>query len=281
MSRYYAADDHCQPLMWVRGHGIYATHFVVLIFALSLIATSVAMSLHLGWALDSTLFSTPEVFRGQLWRFLTYGLYNPPSISFAVDMVLMALFGREVEKFFGHKRFIQLSAGLYLLPPLFFTAIGFWWPTEFYGESVALATFVAFATLYPDVVVCYEVLAKWAAVILVGVFAMIHLAHHDWTSMVSLALRTAFAFSFVRYLQGRITLLSFKFWQRKPRLRVLPDLKSDETISINLTKASSATEMDALLDKIAKSGMSSLTAKERAQLAKAREEMMQKKSARS
>jgi hypothetical protein len=149
------------------------------------------------------------------------------------------------------------------------------------GETGAFALFVAFATLYPDAMMMFNILAKWAAVVLVSIFSLIYLANHNWVELISLWVTTTYAYGFVRYQQGHFKLPSFRFNQRKPKLRVLPDLKPDETISINLAKDDSMAEMDALLDKIAKSGMSSLTAKERSKLAKAREELMQKKSERT
>jgi hypothetical protein len=54
-------------------------------------------------------------------------------------------------------------------------------------------------------------------------------------------------------------------------LRVLPDL--EERSGIKTAKENSMAEVDALLDKIAQSGISSLTAKERAKLDRAREDL--------
>lgn len=267
--------------MWVSGHPIYAAYFIVLLFVLSLIATTILLAGNFQQILVWLSFSSVGMLKGEIWRLFTYGLVNPPSIQFAINMLLMAWFGREVEKFFGRNLFLGLCAALYFLPPVFFTLLGIWWPTYFAGESIALAIFVAFATLYPNVVLNCFILAKWAAVIFVGIFALVDLAYHDWVGLISLGMRTAFAYSFVCYQQGRFTLPSLRFWRRKPRLRLLPDLPPTRTISLKAVKENSMAEMDALLDKIARSGMSSLTAKERTQLAKSREELMQKKTDRS
>lgn len=281
MNGYDDTRDDQQPLMWLRGYAVYAAHFIVLVFVASMIATTVVMAANFSGVLSWATFQSAEVLKGQVWRILTYGLVNPPSFNFAIDMVMIVWFGRELEKFFGRKVFLSLYVSLYLLTPLLFTLLGLRWSMGFAGETGAFALFIAFATLYPDAMMMFNILAKWAAMVLVGIFSLIYLANHNWVELISLWVTTTYAYGFVRYQQGHFTLPSFRLNQRKPKLRVLPDLKPTETLSINLAKDDSMVEMDALLDKIAKTGMSSLTAKERAKLAKAREEMMQKKSERS
>ncbi len=278
MTRYDTPDDDHQPLIWLRGHAIYAAYFIVLVYVVSMLVTSVFLFANSANLLAWSQFSSAEVLKGQIWRMFTYGFVNPPSLWFAIDMFMIGWFGRELEKFFGRKIFLRLFAGLYLLPPLLFTVIGLWRPIQFSGELGAFALFIAFATLYPNVVMFFSVPAKWIAAILVSINTLMALVNHDWVALISLWATTSYAYAFVSFEQGRFTLPAINFWRRKPNLRLLPDLKPEKTVSINLVKEDSMAEMDALLDKIAHSGMSSLTAKERAQLAKARESMMQKKS---
>ena len=281
MNGYDDPNDDQQPLMWLRGYAVYAAHFIVLVFVTSMLVTTTILAFNLGDVLKWVTFQSGDVLRGQVWRVLTYGLVNPPSLFFAADMFIMAWFGRELEKFFGRRIFLRFFFGLYLLAPLLFTVIGLRWPMSLSGEIGGFALFIAFATLYPGVAMFFGILAKWMAVILVGILTLVALAYHDWPSLIILWAATGYSYGFVRFEQGRFTLPSFRFNQRKPKLRVLPDLQKDETISINLAKDDSMAEMDALLDKIARSGMSSLTTKERSKLAKAREELMQKKTERS
>ncbi len=281
MNGYENSDDDHQPLMWVRDYAVYAAHFIVGVFVASMIVTTVMMAANSGHLLSWLTFDSVDVLNGQVWRVLTYGLVNPPSLNFVIDMVMIVWFGRELEKFFGRRIFLRFYAGLYLLMPVLFTLIGLRWPMHLAGESGALATFIAFATLYPNVMMMFNVLTKWVAIVLVAVYTLVALAYHDWLGLFSLWVTTAYAYGFVCYQQGRITLPSFRLPRPKPKLRVLPDFKAEKTIEINATKENSASEMDALLDKIARSGLASLTVKERSQLAKAREELMQKRSGRS
>jgi len=192
---------------------------------------------------------------------------------------MIAAFGREVEKFFGRRKFMLLYVSLYLLPPLLFTLIGVWFPTQLMGETGAFALFVAFATLYPNAVMIFGVLAKWAAAVLVGIYSLMAFASRDWLGCISLWATVGFAFAFVRYQQGHFTLPHFSLFERRPKLRVLPGPKGGVE-DARAVKGESMAEIDALLDKIAKSGFSSLTARERATLDSARNELMKRGSGR-
>src|SRR6185312_13555487 len=263
MNRYETTDDDHQPLMWVREYAIYAAHFIVGVFVASIIVITLMLATNSGHLLNWLTFDSIEVLKGQVWRVLTYGLVNPPSLNFVIDMVMIVWFGRELEKFFGRRIFLRFYTGLYLLMPVLYTLIGLGLrrPMNLAGESGALATFIAFATLYPNVMMMFNVLTKWVAIVLVAVYTLVALAYHDWLGLFSLWVTTAYAYGFVCYEQGRITLPSLRLPRRKPKLRVLPDLRTEKTIEINATKEDSASEMDALLDKIAQTGLASLTAK--------------------
>ncbi len=283
MSRYYggSSEEH-QPVTWVNGYAIYAAHFVVLTFVVSMLATTLLMATRLAGALSWLPFSSGEVLQGQVWRIFTYGFVNPPSLWFVIDMVMIVWFGRELEKFFGRRTFFYLFGGIYLLSPLLFTIIGIWRPMNLMGESGAFALFIAFATLYPNVPLLFNILSKWAAAVLVGIYTLMHLASNNWTQLLTLWATCGFAFLFVRFHQGLIELPRIRLWQRKPRLRVLPDPKpqkrarAESSTIISAPRTDAMAEVDALLDKIATSGIASLTPKERAKLEAAREGLIKR-----
>jgi len=108
--------------------------------------------------------------------------------------------------------------------PLLFTVLGFWLPASLAGESGSLALFVAFAVIYPEAPMFFNLMAKWVAAILVGLYTLMALSGRDWTGLISLWATTGFAFSFVRWKQGRLVLPEFKLFEKKPKLHVLPDL---------------------------------------------------------
>lgn len=277
--RDWGSSEEHQPVTWLRGYPLYAAHFIVLMFVVAMLATTVMLAVPAVRGVPGWLtFNSGQVLQGEVWRIVTYGLVNPPSLWFVIDMFLLAYFGRELEKFFGRRTFLYLYAGLYFLTPLLFTLIGLVRPMALMGESGAFAVFIAFATLYPNVTMLFNILAKWVAIVLVGIYTLMHLAANDWAGLISLWSTTAFAFGFVRFQQGSISLPKFRFPSRKPKLRVLPDPVAKKTTLSSNSARENATmaEVDALLDKIATSGISSLTARERAKLEAAREGLMKR-----
>ena len=273
MTRYDAAEDS-QPVMWLQGHAVYTAHFIVLVYVVSMLLTTGFLAFGVSPWFVWLPFDRDAVLRGEVWRLVTYGLVNPPSLWFVVDMFMLAWFGRELEKFFGRRIFRRLYACLYLLSPLLFTLIGAWLPMHLAGETGAFALFIAFATLYPGVAFFFNILAKWLAVILVALYTLIALANRDLPGLISLWSTAGFAHGFVRYEQGRFTLPSLNFWRRKPRFRVLPDLPPERSAR---APDKSMAEIDALLDKIAQSGLASLTPKERAKLDQSRSDLLKKR----
>ena len=256
------SEEH-QPIRWVGRHPIYLAHYIAAVFGLSMVVTALMSALGLQTALAALIFQSPAVLHGQVWRVFTYGLVNGPSIWFVLELVMVVWFGREVEKFFGRKTFFLLYCALYLVPPILHTAAGVWRPSELAGESSAFGLFVAFATLYPNAVMLFNFLAKWVAGVLLGVYTLQYLAAHDWFGMVSLWAVAGCAYLFVLYQQGRLSL---------PSLPRGPRLQPGRAASVRPASTALA-EADALLDKVARSGLSSLSPKELAKLDAVRDEL--------
>jgi len=292
---YESADDH-RPVTWVRGYPIYAAHLVVLGFVASMFATTLALAVKADALLAWLPFTSDAVLRGEVWRVLTYGLVNPPSLGFVIEMAMIGWFGREVERVYGRNAFLGLYGCLYLLVPLLFTVLGPWLPAALSGQTGAFALFVAFAVIYPNVMMLFNVPAKWMAVIFAALYALMALSRRDWTGLLALAATVGFAIGFVRWKQGllNLTLPRIDWLEKKPKLRVLPDLPKKEQAAApvaaravapgraeparaRMRDAGATSEVDALLDKIAQSGIGSLTAKERARLELARAELLKRR----
>lgn len=280
--RDWSAPEEHQPLTYLRGYPLYAAHFVILTFVVSLLVTTVLAAVPaLRPAMALLHFSSADVLAGEVWRIATYGLLNRPSLMFVIDMFMIGFFGRELEKFFGRRTFLVLFTSLYFLTPLLFTLVGLVRPMTLAGESGSFALFIAFATLYPNVAMFFNILAKWLALVLVGIYSLMALAANDWPSLLSLWATTGFAYGFVRVQQGAVSLPSLRLLRRKPKLRVLPDPVAKKVVpAAKAAENATMAEVDALLDKIAKSGIGSLTPKERAKLEAAREGLMKRSSSR-
>lgn len=277
----YGSSEEHRPITWIGGHAIYAAHVIVLAFVVTMIATAILMWAQAGQVLAWLPFFSSGVLGGQIWRIFTYGLVNQPSLWFAIDMLMIIWFGRELERFFGRRTFLLLFGGLYFLSPLLLTVIGLWQPTQLTGQTGAFALFIAFATLYPNVALLFNLLAKWVAAALVGLYSLMALAANDSVRLITLWATVGFAFAFVRYQQGHFTLPRLPTIARKPKLRVLPDVGTKQgPATPRPSREDPMVEIDALLDKIAHSGMSSLTPKERAKLEAARADLQKRSSTR-
>ena len=273
------SEDH-QPVTYWRGYPVYLSHLIVIGYCALMIVTAVGGN-HLVPTLSWLDFSSERVLSGQVWRGLTYGWFNLPSLRFAFDMLIIVWCGRELERSFGRRVFGLLYGGIYLTAPVVLTLVGLVRPTAMAGQPGGLALFIAFATQFPGLPVFFNLLAKWAAFILVGLFTLIALAARDWTSLLLLWSTCGFAHLFVRHQQGDLALPSFKPFRRRPKLRLLPDPpppSKPTAPAAPRTEREVATmaEVDALLDKIAVSGIASLTLKERATLEAAREDLMKR-----
>jgi membrane associated rhomboid family serine protease len=267
----YGSSEEHQPLTWVRGHPIYAAHAIVAVLVLSMIATAICMWANASAILNFLPFRSESVLRGEIWRLFTYGFLNQPSIWFAIEMIMIVWFGRELEKFYGRRKFLTLYAGLYLIPPLVLTVFGLWQPNAIAGRSGSFGLFIGFATLYPNVAFFFNILAKWLAIILVALYTLMALSSRDTAGLIYLWTTIGFAHAFVRDQQGRFHLPSFRRSRGTPS-RETPRIQEKSKAKDTRTPSTMA-EVDALLDKIAQSGIGSLTAKERAKLDEARSEM--------
>jgi membrane associated rhomboid family serine protease len=271
-------SDNSRPVMHLGEQPLYAPHVIVLGYVITLLLTTMCMGLRVSAPFEWLPFTSAEVLRGQIWRVLTYGLVNMPDLWFVVDMFMLAWFGRELEKFFGRRTFLELFTGLYLLTPLLFTGLGLLgWPLGLTGQTGAFGFFIAFTTLYPAVAFFFNIQARWLACILVAIYTLIHLASRNVPELVSLWASVGFAHGFVRYQQGRFALPNPLAWLRRPKFKVLPGQAPAAPRREPPPAPKSMAEIDALLDKIARSGIHSLTPEERARLDQSSAELMKRK----
>jgi hypothetical protein len=226
-------------------------------------------------------FNSAAVWSGQVWRLFTYAFVHAPTPSallwFAVEMYMLFVFGREVERFIGRRAYITLYLTLLLLPAVVLTLLSFSTPRTF-ATSTALhfAIFVAFATIYPNVELFLRIMAKWVALIFVAIGTLSALAMRDWQTLVVLWTSVGAAFLFIE-LRGAGAELPW--WNAlkerlrpKPKFHVVPKMRSSRSAEPDDVD----TSIDPILDKISKFGIGSLTASERRQLNRERERLLKK-----
>ena len=93
MSRWAAEGwGEARPVTWWRGYPVYCAHVVAAALVAAMLATTVALFAGAGGFLRALGFSSSAVLNGELWRILSYGVVNPPSVSFALEVVMLVWF---------------------------------------------------------------------------------------------------------------------------------------------------------------------------------------------
>jgi len=275
------SDDY-RPVAWMGRYPVDMTTMPVGLHVVVALLTAILVGFVGSSILAWLQFDSAAVFRGgQIWRLFTYAFIHAPTPSgllwFAVEMYMLFVFGREVERFIGRRAYVALYLTLLLLPAVVLTLLSFWTHTTF-ATSTALhfAIFVAFATIYPNVELFARIMAKWVALILVAIGTLSALAMRDWQTLVVLWTSIGAAFLFIE-LRGAGPELAW--WNAlkerlapKPKYRVVPKMRPTRSADPDDVYAS----IDPILDKISKFGMGSLTASERRQLNRERERLLKK-----
>ncbi len=275
------SDDY-RPVAWMGRYPVDVTTMLVgLHIACAILTALVFAAGHSGFV-NYLMFDSAEVWSGaQIWRLVTYAFIHPPLGSallwFAIEMYMLFVFGREVERFIGQRAYIALYLTLLLLPAAILTMWGLFARTGMAGSGpLHFAMFVAFATIYPNVELLLRIMAKWVALILAGIGTLSALAAHDWQTLVVLWTSMGAAFLFVE-LRGAgpelAWLHNFKARMRpRARFHVVQKSSTRRVVEPEDVYAS----VDPILDKIAKSGIGSLTASERQALDRARNRLLKK-----
>jgi membrane associated rhomboid family serine protease len=274
------SDDY-RPVAWMGRYPLDVTAILVGVHVICAIATALITGFVQNGLLNSAMFDSALVWHGQIWRLVTYAFIHSPSgyalLWFAIEMYMLFFFGREVERFIGQRAYIWLYGLLLLVPALILTLWGLTTRTGLAGSgTLHFAIFTAFVTLYPNVQFFLRIAAKWVFLILAAIATLSALAGRDWQTLVVFWTSIGVAFFFVesRGAGPELTWLNdFKArFSRRPKFRVLPKPGPRRVIEPDDASGS----VDAILDKISRSGMSSLTESERRQLERARAKLLKK-----
>jgi hypothetical protein len=216
-----------------------------------------------------------------IWRLFSYPFVS--QVSFFTPFSIMFFYWMSVgiETHLGRVVLTRLLLLLVLTVP---AVAAFWWwvlgmPTDTFSTSTYMLSsglLVGFATLYPNTEAWGWIPFKWIAFACIFCGSLMLMADHSWHGIAELWVSCAVGFGYINHAKdmehddyvspvARVK----ELFRRKPKLRVVP-APSNEAMN------APDTELDVLLDKIAKSGINSLTAKEKATLEKAREALIRK-----
>jgi hypothetical protein len=274
---YHEQSEDYRPLFWMGGRPIYAYGLLIILHIVAFIAMAICISFFGVAAVEAVSLNTYQVLHyGEVWRLISYIVFMP-SLWFVFAMGFLFFAGQQVEQFVGWKVFLKLYAGLVLIPAVALCLIGLAWPQQMVGggtESI-FGVFVAFATIYPGVVLniwFVNLTTKGWAYVLLGVYSLIDLATHNWTGLMVLWLCGGIGYMGMRLIGAGRGMAWFTDWleDRQARrlahrhsIKVLKDAKETDTI-------------DEILEKISKQGVGSLNAKERAALERVRTNLLKR-----
>src|SRR6266700_4197480 len=273
------SDDY-RPVRWMGRYPIDVTTILVGLHVTCAILAAILIAFGAGSMLAYLQFDTAAVWSGgQVWRLFTYAFVHAPSalLWFAVEMYMLFVFGREVERFIGRRAYIVIYLILLIAPAAVLTVWCLWQRSALAGSpALHFGIFVAFATIYPRVELFLRIMAKWVALILAAVYTFQLLAYHAWSDLVVVWTSIGAAFLFIE-LRGAGPELAW--WNAlkarigpKPKLTVVQKTRPRRPAERDDVYAS----IDPILDKISKFGIGSLTPSERRQLNRERERLLKK-----
>jgi len=275
------SDDY-RPVAWMGRYPVDVTTMLVGLHVVCAILTALVFAVAHSGVVNYFMFDSAAIWSGaQVWRLLTYAFIHLPTGSgllwFAIEMYMLFVFGREVERFIGRRAYIALYLVLLLLPAVVLTLWGLWTRTAI-ATSGALhfGIFVAFVTIYPNVELFLRIMAKWVVLILAAIGTLSALAAHDWQTLVVLWTSIGAAFLFIELRGAGPELIWWSDLKArfgpKPKFHVVPKARPRRIAESDDVFAS----IDPILDKISKFGIGSLTANERRQLDRERERLLKK-----
>lgn len=256
-----------QPLTRIGRLPVYGTTMVVAAIVVGLVVSALA-----GGDVAAAMFAfEPERFwrHGQIWRALSYLMVGQVDFFTIFNLLFLYSFGRDCEQEMGRRRYFAFLGLLVATPVALATLL---WLSGFGGgvagsTHLSMGLVIAFATIYPNVEWWASIPMKFLAIGCMLLAAVGHLRTGDEIGLGSTLMTCAVSFGYIRAIRaGAIAGIALPgFSRRITQFRRKAARESDPP-----------GEMDALLDKIAKTGMDSLTAKERARLQSARTEIMKR-----
>ncbi len=274
------SDDY-RPVAWMGRYPVDVTTMLVGLHVVCAVLACILIAIPgLGGTLNYFVFDSARIWNGlQVWRLGSYAFVHYPSslLWFAIEMYMLFVFGREVERFIGRRAYIGLYLILLVAPAALLTVWGLWQRSALAGSpALHFGIFVAFATIYPRAELFLRIMTKWVVLILAAVYTLQLLAYHAWSDLMVVWASIGAAFLFIEMHGAGPELpwwdaLKTRFAPR-PKFHVVPKMHSSRSAETDDVYMS----IDPILDKISKFGIGSLTASERRQLDRERERLLKK-----
>jgi membrane associated rhomboid family serine protease len=268
--------EQCEPLTWVGRVPVYLSTAIAFAHAVMMVFTALALASGAEWFFQILSFSPQSAIgKVHLWQFGTYAFVNRPEIFTLIQLVLLAFFGRDVEKFIGRRSFAWLYAVLVLAIPVLLSVLSFLGVESgsYSGsDAVHFAIFVAFAMIYPGAEIFFGIQARWIAIALLGIYTLQMLAYRQWISLSILWWECGVSAAWMM----REGVRSFSL----PSVSTIPVKRPERRSKPARREPEKEVELydsiDPILEKIARQGIGSLTRGEREKLERVRAALLEK-----
>jgi membrane associated rhomboid family serine protease len=268
--------EQCEPLTWVGKLPVYLSTAIAFAHGVMMVFTALALASGAEWFFQLLRF-TPESAIGkfQLWQFVTYSFVNEPGIFALIQLVLLAFFGRDVEKFIGRRAFAWLYGVLVLAIPVLLwllSVLGVAVGSYSGSDAVHFAIFLAFAMIYPGAEIFFGIQARWIAVALLGIYTLQLLAARQWIGLSILWWECGVAAVWMM----REGVRSFSLPSVSTIPLKIPERRSKPARREPEKEGELYDSIDPILEKIARQGIGSLTRSEREKLERVRAALLEK-----
>ena len=262
------------PLFTVGGLRVDLTLLLIGVHTLAMAVAAVLAASGLGDWVNQAAFAAGDLRAGQIWTLVTYPFVHDirqEGLWFGLEMLMFFWFGREVESAIGRRSYGLLYGALAVIPALVLAGAG-----PLLGSSVlagsgtiSFAIFLSFCALHPGAQFFFAGLtAKWVGWILLAIYSLASFAGRDWPGLLQLWLSSLFAVAWVR--RGGLEWPNLSLGKgRKKSAKGKTTAKKSPAVPV-------LEKVDAILDKISRDGIHSLTAAEKKQLEDARAKLLQK-----
>jgi len=259
------------PVTWWKGKPIYITTILILIHAGALLITTFILGVGAHLLIENLAFSMPNLLQGKLWSLFTFPILQVPSFWIFIELLMLWMFGMQVEQVMGWKKFLKFYLVLCLSPAVAMILFAPIVRGTLAGTDAAnFSVFIAFATFYPDAQMLFNTKAKWWAWGLLALIFLQSFAYHDVIGITTLfTAGVAYMVLRIQGVQGGFAWVGR--WKEKRQLQrweAMNQKRREESPEYYVQN-----QVDPILDKIAREGIQSLTNEERNILAKAKDKL--------
>lgn len=221
-------------------------------------------------------FNPREFTDGELWRLVTYPVFEAPGLFWAIGLFFFYSFGTALEQQIGRSKFLRLTLALIGIGPVVSLILYTATRSEsmvVFGNSIAhFGIFIAFCATMPNAPSFFGIKIKWFGLAFLALAVLQFFAVPLPALGLALIIGSAYAVFYIQRsgFTEKFAIREEVFGPKTSRAaRKRPKRKQERKLKPRTTvDVTSATEIDRILDKINDQGFQSLTERERETLQK-------------